>query len=108
MGNFSRKPSQNIPEDGQVVLNLGNVRNLVDAWVSQQEPGMHLGTALRELIVLGLSMTPPESAIHLARTRAYYETRSYVLKRMFQGFGEIQDEIESTGVLMNDEGTDYV
>lgn len=107
MGNF-RKASHNIPDDGQVVLNLGSIRSEVDAWVAQQEPGIHLGTALRELIALGLSLTPPESAIHLARARAYYETRSYVLKRMFQGFGEIQDEIESTGVLMNDEGTDYV
>jgi len=93
-----RYQSKVIPEDGQVVLHLGEMQKAIEDYMSQQPYGTSLGIALRELIAMGLSAVPPETAIHLTRMRAFRDTRAYALRRMIQAFEEIKEELATTAI----------
>lgn len=99
----NRRQSKFIPDDGLVALHVGDLKDAIEQYMAYQPPGVSLGIALRELIHLGLSTMPPEAAIHLSRQRAYREVRQYTYKRIAQAFAEIQDEMASTAVLLEEE-----
>lgn len=99
----SRRQSKFIPEDGQVILNLGDMKDAIEQYMQYQPPGISLGIALRELLTIGLAMMPPEAAIHLSRQRAYREVRTFAFRRVSQAFEEILKEMQETTVLLGDE-----
>lgn len=94
------RQSQYLPDDGFVTLNIDTIREPLSAYMAQQIPGTPLSVALRDLITMGLAISPEEAAIHLERRRAHSEAQRYVYRALAASFSQILSDLENTTVVL--------
>lgn len=71
--------------------------------MAQQAPGTQIAVALRDLIVMGLAVSPEEAAIHLERRRAHQDAQRYVYRALAATFSQILTDLENTAVLLGED-----
>lgn len=100
------RQSQHIPDDGFVTINVDSLREQLSGYMAQQVPGTNLGHALKDLIVLGLAISPEDAAIHLERRRAHQEAQRHVYRALAAAFAQILTDLEDTTVHLGEPTTD--
>jgi electron transfer flavoprotein alpha/beta subunit len=71
--------------------------------MGQQAPNVSLAMALRDLIEMGLAMSPEEAAIHIERRRAFQSAQRFVYRTLAATFSTIQHDLENTAVLLGEQ-----
>lgn len=99
-----KKQSYFLPEDGFVTFFLdADTREKLEKYMQFQPPNTSLPVTVRELVHLGLSAVPEESALHATRMRVRKDAQHHVYKRLGQMFKELDFELRETALANADD-----
>lgn len=96
------RQSQHIPDDGFVTINVDSMRELLASHMAQQQPGTNLSEVLKDLIAMGLAISPEDSAIHLARRREHQRIQREEYRALTAHFSQRLHDLENTLVQLGD------
>ncbi len=99
-----KKQSIFIPEDGFITFYVDKeTRGKLERYMQFQPPTTSLPVVVRELVCLGLSAAPEDSAIHMTRLRVLKSATHLVYKRLAQTFKELGLDLKELSLAHADE-----